>query len=422
MTHKPMPLAAIVSGAAILQVANGILGVIVPLHLGLMNKPTPVIGVIITAYSLGFMAGCLRAPSLIRPVGHIRAFAALAAILAVSTLTFVAGDWAPLWAVLRFVGGFCMAGLYTVIESWVTDHSPSDGRGRFLAVYMIFNKVGLIAGQGALALVDMPGSGFYMIACGFAAIAIVPVSLTRTSGPEAREAATMGVVQLYRVAPIGVVGCFGAGLVNSSMLGFLPIFGLKSGISVAAIPLLVAATHFGSMALQWPLGWISDRIDRRHVIVAATGGGSIIVLGVALSGITHVPMLLFLFALWGGLALSVYPLCIAHASDFATPSQLVPLVSSLMLSWAAGSIVGPALATVAMESAGPNGLLYYAAMVSASVGTFAMWRTGRRPPVPSDEREAFVNLPATSPVVATLAVDHLAPEEGRDGDDGTGSP
>lgn len=413
------PLSAIVGGAAILQLAHGLLGVIVPLNLGLAETPTFVIGLVVTAYSIGFLLGCLLAPAVIAPIGHIRAFAALAALYAVTTLLFAAGSWPAVWAVLRFINGFCAAGLFTVIESWVAEQAPAGGRGRVLAVYMVVNKVGLMVGQAILALGDQPGVAFFMLACGCTTFAIVPVSLARTGVPAARTAATLSLARLYRIAPIGVVGCFGAGLVNASVLGLGPVYGLQKGLAVAAVPLLIVAAQFGTMVLQWPLGWISDRTDRRFVIVLATAGGALVALATALTGARELWLLFGLFGLWGGFGLSVYALCISHASDFVEPPQLVPLVSSLMLSWAVGSIIGPNLAAAAMEWLGPDGLLYYVAVVSAVVGLFAAWRITRRRPVPPEARDAFVNVPATSPVAAELMRDGDG-EEGKAGE-GTGA-
>lgn len=405
------PLTAIVFAAAVIQAANGILSTLVPLDLGLAGTPTPLIGLVVTGYSLGFLLGCVLAPQVIGPIGHIRAFAALAALYSLAALLFTAGQSAWSWAALRFVGGFCAAGLFTVIESWVAERAPSRGRGRILGVYMIVNKFGLIFGQGLLTLADRPGDAFFMLACGFATLAIIPVSLTRTSMPGGRVAATLGIRRLYRIAPIGVVGCFGAGLSNASVIGLAPVFGLQSGVAASMVPLLIVAAQLGTMTMQWPLGWISDRTDRRYVIVFTTLGSAGAALTTALIGGGSVWMLLALFGLWGGFGLSIYALCVAHASDFAQPDELVPLVSSLMLAWAVGSIIGPNLAAACMEAMGPDGLLYYAAAIPIVVCAFALWRITRRPPVPPEDRVPFVNVPATSPVAAELVRDESeAPE------------
>lgn len=411
MFARPIPLLAIVFGATVLQIANGVLGVIVPLRLGLAQTSALGIGLVITAYSIGFLIGCFRSPAIIREVGHIRAFAALAAISALGSLLFVIADQPVLWAVLRFAGGFSAAGLYAVIESWVTDNAPDAGRGRLLAIYMVCNKAGLMAGQGLLALADTSGTGFFLLAGMCTVFAIIPVSFTRTGGPPTREVANLTFRQLYRIAPMGVVGCFGAGLVNPTMLGLAPVYGLSVGLDAQTIPLLVVAAQLGTFALQWPLGWFSDRVDRRTVIVLATGGSAAVGLVLAVAGNLGLPVLLALFALWGGFALSVYSVCIVHAGDHVDHNQFVPLVSSLMLAWAIGASIGPPLATVAMQGLGVAGLMYFVAAVSAVLALFGLWRMTRRPPVAVEEREAFVNLPASGPGVADLAADLVVEAE-----------
>lgn len=405
MEIKSIPLFAIILGATILQVANGVLGIIIPLQMGLAETSATEIGFVVTAYSIGFLVGCLKSPGIIRDIGHIRAFAVLAAIFSVSSLLFIVVDWPLAWALLRLAGGISAAGLYAVIESWVTDQAPPKGRGRVLAIYMVCNKAGLMLGQGVLALGDTSAMGFYLLAGICAVISIVPVSLTKTGGPPTRDVAALSYAELYRIAPMGIVGCFGAGMVNPTLLGLAPVYGLEIGVSAQHIPLLIVAAQFGTFALQWPLGWFSDRVDRRLVIVLATVGSSIIGLILALVGNVGLPLLLILFVLWGGFALSVYSVCIVHAGDHVDRNQFVPLVSSLMMVWAIGASVGPALATLSMNLFGAVGLMYYVAAISAAIGGFALWRMHRRDPVAARDREAFVNIPASSPGFAELVAD-----------------
>lgn len=402
MTRTPVALFAIVLGASILQVANGLLGVNVPLRLGLAGHGSLAVGTVVTFYSIGFLLGCFSAMQFIRPIGHIRAFSALAAVNAVAALGFIATDSLPLWAIFRFVGGGCSAILYTVIESWVADEATSEDRGRVLSIYMIINKIGLIAGQGVLALPLVDGTPFFVLATGAAAICIVPVALARTGGPPTTVPTKLSFGELYRIAPVGVIGCLCAGLVNAPVTGLAPLYGVQTGIDATMIPLTVVAAQLGTMAFQWPLGFLSDRIDRRRVIILATAGSALAALVLAVFGNVATWLVLLLFGLWGGFSLSLYAICIAHAGDHAKASQMVPLVSSLMLAWAVGSTIGPAVASFFMEWMGPAGLPIYAAMVSTSVGLFAAWRITRRAALPPSERDDFINVPATSPMSGEL--------------------
>ena len=201
---------------------------------------------------------------------------------------------------------------------------------------------------------------------------------------------------------MAVVGCFGAGLLNASVLGLVPVYGIQLGLAVAAVAGLPVAIQFGSLLLQWPLGWLSDRTDRRIIIAASTGATLVVSIAIASLDAAPLWLLYLLCSLWGSFALSVYAISIAHACDLVAPTQLVSVTGGLLLLWAVGSIAGPPLATLTMELAGPQGLFIYASVVAAALGGFAVWRMTRRRAVLDLEREPFVNLPATSPSIAEL--------------------
>ena len=400
-----MKLIAIVSGAVILQIANGVLGVLVPLEMGLMDQSTAVIGMVVTAYALGFLTGSAFTVSFVRPVGHIRAFAALAAVLSVATILFTTSESPLLWAALRFVTGACLAGIFSVIESWIAGAAKQGGLGRTLAVYMICNKTALMAGQGLLSVWHTDSIALFLLVCACFSLSLVPVALTRTDPRLSFDDEKLGFRALYKIAPIGVVGCIGSGLINGSVQGLFPVYGLGIGLSATIIPMFLISTHLGSLACQWPLGWLSDRIDRRLVIVGASFVSALASLAMVFTNEDATYVLLGLFALSGAFSLSVYPICVAHASDFTSPSQLVALIASLLFSWSIGSVIGPPIATAVMYVSGPGGLLIYAATVAFSVGVFAAWRMTRRAPVPVEDRDAFINVPATSAVIAAMSAE-----------------
>lgn len=408
--HPFLAVGAVVAGVAVLQVGHGLLGVLVPLQLGLNRFPTAVVGLVVTAHSVGFLVGCLAVPHIVRGVGHIRAFAMFASVASVAALSLAAAIEPTLWTVVRLVTGFCAAGLFTVAESWINDRTPSRTRGRVISLYMVCNKVTLIGGQLLLTLEAPPPVAFYMIAGACYSLSLLPIAATRATSPRIEGLAILGLRELYGLAPMAVVGCFGAGLLNASVLGLVPLYGLQLGLAAAAAAGLPVAIQCGSMVLQWPLGWLSDRVDRRIIIAASTGVTLAVSIVIALLDAAPLWQLYLLCALWGSFALSVYAISIAHACDLAAPAQLVSATGGLLLLWAIGSIVGPPLATLSMEIAGPAGLFFYAAVLAAVLGAFALWRMTRRQAVPAPEREPFVNLPDTSPAVAEL--DPRAPQKG----------
>lgn len=400
--HPFLAVGAIVAGVAVLQVANGLLGVLVPLQLGLHRVPTTIVGIVLTAHSVGFLVGCLAVPRIVRRVGHIRAFALSAAATSVVALSFAIAVEPALWTVLMLVKGFCSAGLFTVAESWINDQTPSGTRGRVLSLYMVCSKLTMIGGQLLLTIESAPPLAFYMLAGACYSLSLLPVAATRATSPKIEGLATLGIRELYSIAPMAFVGCFGAGLLNAAVLGLVPVYGVQLGLAVAAVAGLPAAMQFGNLLLQWPLGWLSDRIDRRFIIAASTGATLLVSVAIASLDAPSLLLLYLLCCIWGSFSLTVYAISIAHACDLAEPTQLVSMTGSLLLVWAVGSIGGPLLATLSMELAGPNGLFLYAAVTASALTGFAVWSIARRRSPPALQREPFVNLPATSLSIAEL--------------------
>jgi MFS family permease len=339
---------------------------------------------------------------LIAGFGHIRAFAVFAATTSAATLAFAIDPDARIWIALRFITGFCSAGLFTVAESWLNDMTPSAARGRVVSFYMLFNKMAFAGGQLLLLGGEVAGFGFFMIASACYSLSLVPVALNTAASPKAPRVAFFSVVELVRIAPAGTVGCFVAGLVNTAVLNIAPVYLGGVGQSTDGIAWLLASMQIGSLLLQWPLGWLSDRVDRRIVIAIASGAVALASLLIATLGHLDGTVLVGLFALWGGFGLSIYAICIAHANDFVERSEVVRLSSGLLLAWAAGSVIGPTLATLLMDALGAAMLFYYAAVISAGLTGFVLWRMTRRAARPASEREPFVGLPPTSPALAEL--------------------
>ena len=394
---------AIVLGVMILQLGNGLVGILVPLRMGLDGLSPSMIGVVATFYSLGFLVGCFLLPVLVRRIGHIRAFAVLAALVSAGSLGFTLGvDWL-LWGGIRFVLGICMAGLFSVAESWIVAQAPQAIKGRVLSLYMVCNKLTLAGGQMLVMVGDPMGIGFFLLISVCASLSLVPVALTKAATPPIPSVSMLSMRELYSIAPAALVGCISSGLTNAAVIGITPLYGLQIGLTAGPIAALVSVMQIGSLAAQWPMGWLSDRIDRRIVMLSGLGVVVVMSIVIALAGAVLPLWALYLvFAIWGATGLSIYAICIAHASDFAEPSKMVPLTSSLLLAWAMGSVVGPLLATYVMELMGPSGLFVYAAVISIATAAFVGYRMTRRAPVPVDQREKFVNMPATSPQVSQM--------------------
>lgn len=404
-------LSAIITSVAIMQGANGVLGTLLPLTMSNADFSAKAVGFVTAGYAGGYLIGCMIVPGFVRRVGHIRVFAASAALLSVCSLAFFIQVDTGLWLGLRLLMGIGMAALNTVSDSWVSGNTESNVRGRVLSLYMVANKLALAGSPLLLGLGEIAGPWFFMLASGLFSLSLVPVASMRSQSPPPPPDERMGIRQVYKIAPAGIIGCISIGFMNGATIALAPLYGARIGLEPGSVAGLVTSMQLGSLLLQWPLGWLSDRRDRRKVIIFAGASILIISMILALTPRSVMPILLLfaLFGLWGGFSLSIYPICVAHASDYAKPEQMVPLCSSLLLAWASGAVVGPPIASSMVDWIGPQGLFFYSATVSALLCLFLIHRIRQRAPRPLEERDPYVNMPATSPAIATL--DPRLPED-----------
>ena len=383
----------IVGGVTLLQFANTMLSVILPLNLALAGYSGTTTGLVVTGYGMGFLAGCVVNARLIRDVGHIRAFAVLAAICSVTSMVFALSNFVVLWFVLRLLMGFCQAGLFTVVEGWLSAVAPPHARGGVLSFYLVATKVAIVGAQTLLAQIGTGSPIWFEVSGAVFTLSLIPVALTRTPQPPPLRLEFLGPLALNRVAPAGVAGCLVSGLLNSAILGLTPLFGTRIGLDPRTTVWLLTSFQLGSFLCQWPLGRLSDRIDRRSVIAGCA-------IAVAILSLTTAAMsadrwLLLLYLLLGGTSLTFYAVAMAHAADFAEPDQMVGVSSSLLLCWAAGAAVGPTVAAPFMDLLGPRGLFVYTVIVAAGLAGFVLWRMSRR--ASPQAKEGFVESPAATP-------------------------
>lgn len=394
-------IATITLAAFLLQGANGLLQALLPLRMDGEGLSILAIGTVATAYGLGFATGCFLAPHLVRHVGHIRAYASLAALSAVVVLGFDAASGAPAWIGLRFLSGMALAGLFTVVDSWVSATGTKQNRGRVIALYLVATKIALVLSPLGIGLGDVAGSGLVMTVAGLVCLSLIPIAGTLTREPRAPTIVRVRILPLFKIAPSAVVGAFAVGLINGPVVAVAPVYGLFVGLDVQAAALLLLGLQAGSLLAQWPLGWLSDRVDRRRVIAAlfaatALACGAIL----AASAMQSVPGLVLAFGLYGAIALCIYAVCVAHACDLVSAEEIVPTVSSLLVCWALGATLGPLPATALMQIAGPAALFYYVGAIALALALFVVVRMRVRSRHPAGV--GFVNVLATSPVTAEI--------------------
>ncbi|PIS01193.1 MAG: MFS transporter [Chlamydiae bacterium CG10_big_fil_rev_8_21_14_0_10_35_9] len=392
------PIASLI----ILVAGNGLFMTYVTVRLRLEDYSTLIIGIVSAAYYAGMFVGSLRSNRLIERIGHIRAFATFASLLAVLTLLqgFYISSWS--WTILRFFNGITMAGLFITIESWLLVRSSVDSRGKILSLYMIALYAAQSGGQFLLNVSDPISWTPYILIAILTSLSVIPVSITRTTAPYSEEPSYLNVVQLFKISPLGVIGCFLSGIFLGCVYGLNPVYAQEIGLNIPGIALFMSLTIFGGLVLQWPLGSLSDYIDRRKVLLIAgliTAGLSIVI---AWIGDLHVILLYSLIFLFGGFSFTLYPICISHACDHLEPKDFVAATGGLLLSYGIGAILGPIIAPFSMKFFGPKGLFFFFAAISGALSIYTLYRLTKAPPIPVEEKLPYSNIPRTTPAVGEL--------------------
>jgi MFS family permease len=398
-------VASLLVGVALLMLGSGLLGLVLPIRLSGEAVPTSITGLVMSGYYAGLVLGALYGKAFIARVGHIRAFAAFAAIVSSAALAHALwfDPWA--WMALRILIGFCMAALFAAIESWLNEKSGNENRGQVLSLYMITSYLAVGSGQLLVNLWDVEGFEPFALIAMLTALSLVPVTLTRVAGPEIATAKPLSFGALYRISPVGVLGAFSSGLIQGAFYGMAAVFARAIGMSVFDVSLFVGSAVFGGLLLQWPVGRLSDRFDRRTVLFWVLVAATLIAAGeIALArfGTGDLYHLLLLTGLYGGAATAVYPISVAQAYDYVERDRLVAASSGLLLSYAIGATAGPLIASALMQAIEPNALFGFIGVVTAGFAVFVVYRQRRRAALPNEEQASFVPLPTTTPVAAKL--------------------
>ncbi len=405
-------VAALLVGIGTMNLGNSLLGISLPLRMEAAQYSTLITGMTMAAYFAGLLVGSIYGKQLIGAVGHIRVFAGLAAVMAAVALVYPLLFYAAAWAALRFIGGFCVAGLFATLESWLNERSDNATRGQVLGIYMIVNYVAIALGQLMVNLWDMAGVEVFMVASLLVSLSLVPVVLTRIQAPDLSDSKPLSLRQLFDVSPLAPVGACVAGAVMGAFYGLGPVVASQVGFDLLQVSLFMSSVIVGGLLSQWPMGRMSDRFDRRTVLLVvlaltllAAGGG------VATQIFADpFPPLLVVGALLGATMTTIYPICVAQAFDYIDRDRYVAASSGLLLSYAIGSTAGPILSALVMGVMGPHGFFAYIAACMAAFGAFVLYRMLARAPLPAEEQEQVVSLPRMSPVAAELDP-RLAPEE-----------
>ena len=393
---------ALLLGIALIMLGNGLQNTLLGVRATLEGFGTTLTGLVMTAYFVGFLAGSVIVPRLLANVGHIRVFAALASLASGATLLHTVLVIPLTWGLIRVVTGFCFAGLYVVAESWINEAATNRTRGQLLSVYMIMVMGGMGSGQLLMNLSDPRGFELFVLVSVLISFALIPITLSVGRAPPFEAPESIGIRALFRASPLGVAGAFLIGIAHSALYAMGPVFGTEIGLAVDRTALFIAVALFGGLVLQWPIGWLSDRFDRRKVIVGAAWLATAAAIGAGAGGVDSYVVLIGATALLGGTSMPLYSLCGAHTNDHLTPRQIVAASATLVLVGGLGLVMGPLLAAFLMRAAGPSGLFWLLAVVHGGIGAYGLYRMMRRDPVPIEEQRTYDPVCLrTSPVVQT---------------------
>jgi len=394
---------ALLFGMMLLMVGNGLHGTLLGVRGEIEQFTTFQMSIVMSAYFAGFLGASRMAPKMIRRVGHVRVFAALASFISAVLVLFplIANPW--IWAVGRLIIGFCFCGVYVTAESWLNNAATNENRGQSLSFYMIIQMLGLVVGQGLLILADPGGYVLFIVISILVSLSFAPILLSITPTPAFETTNPMQLKKLVLTSPLGCVGMFLLGGVFSVQFGMASVFGAEISLSLAEISAFAAAFYIGAMLVQYPVGWMSDRMDRRKLIlglsVLGTGGAILAII----AGSNFIALLLSAFLI-GGMSNPLYSLLIAHTNDYLDFDDMASASGGLLFINGVGAISGPLIVGWVMQSFGPFGYFLIIALLMGTLAIYAAYRTTRRAAPSVEDANSYTPvLPTASPVALELA-------------------
>lgn len=393
---------SLLSATAILLLGSGLLGTLLGVRAGIEAFSATITGLIMSGYFVGYVIGSYRCPRIVRRVGHIRTFTAMAAVSAACVIVhgLIVNPYA--WWVLRVLTGICMVGMFLVLESWLNEQADHTQRGKVFAAYMSVNLFALGLGQFLFLIYGAEELASFALVSLFLSLALVPVALTRTPEPRPVEVPHLRLRRLISISPLGTAGALFTGLGNGAFWGMGPLFGHDIGLSTAGVASFMAAVILGGAVLQWPIGHFSDRHDRRTVLAVVAMASAAAAVMVVLAARGLVPGLSAWAILFGGFSFSVYSLAVAHTNDHIGGGEVLEATQGLLLLNGIGAAVGPLLAGVLIEFMGPRSLFAYLAIAYGLLGLFTLYRMRVTPPIPLQEQTEFVVMARTGVAAAEL--------------------
>jgi len=390
MRHHLKPILSIVFGSAFLMIAGGINGLILPLRGSAEGFSTLSLGLLGTGWSIGYVLGCLFTPKLVRRVGHVRTFSVMAAVAVITVLLSLLMIEAGVWIFLRGFSGFCFAGGAMIVESWLNEQADRNYRGRIFGIYTMVNLGATTAGQMMLAVGDSTGYLFFVLAAIFYAMALLPTAVSKASAPKPLVSTSLDLKAIWKNSPLAVFSVFMIGLSNSSFGTLGVVFGESINLDVTSIALMMSCSLIAGAAFQIPVGYLSDKVDRRFVLIGLAAMALTIDIYFILVQPDNPMTVIVATAIFGAAIYSAYPVIIAHASDHAIPGAFIKISGGLLLLYGLGGIVGPIYSGLLMAAFPHQGLFIATATSHLLIIAYGVYRISQRVAVAETEKQGFV--------------------------------
>jgi len=399
---------ALLFGMLLLMIGNGLHGTLLGVRGDIEGFSTGELSIIMSCYFAGFLGGSQAAPWMIRRVGHIRSFAALGSLVSAALIMFPVIIDPIAWGILRVVIGFCISAVYVTAESWLNNSVTNENRGKTLSIYLVVQLMGIVIAQGLLVLGDPAGFTLFIVLSVLVSLSFAPILLSVTPIPPFEATKPMGFGEIYNVSPLGVVGMFLLGGIYAGMFAMAPIYATEVQFSLGQISLFISSFYVGGLLFQYPIGWISDRMDRRFLILlVCAGGAGAGLLGAFFGG--NFAMILVASFIYGGLANPLYALFLAYTNDFLEYEQMAAAGGRLVFITGVGAIFGPVVIGGVIDVIGPAGFFFFLAALMASISLYAAYRMTVRPaPTPESTESYAPVLPTASAVVMEAVQEYYA--------------
>ena len=383
---------ALFFGFGIICLAHGLQGTLIGVRSVLEGFSFFLTGLIVAGYYVGYLTGSVVIPIFLKRVGHIRVFAALASLASIAILLHTVFLDPYSWFFIRILTGTSLSGIYIIMESWLNDKSTNETRGKLLSIYMIITFVFVCLGQLLLNISDPAKVDLFILVSILLSFALLPILLSNTEQPNTTDTKSFSLAEFYAISPLGFVGALFTGLAHSAVFGYGAVYATAKGLSVLEVSIfMIIITSFGALS-QWPIGYLSDRMDRRLILIGVTFVAS--GLCVLIVGSSYISLTLFfiLTAIYSCMSLPMYSLAIAHTNDFLQQNEIVAASSAFAKLMGIGSILGPLMVSAMMSVTGPNGYHIYLLLIHGLLGLFGLYRMTKRA-IPADSESQYVPLP-----------------------------